>query len=62
MQSFLSHLECTNCGERYATDELHTICPRCGKVLFARYDLDSARRSFSKSDLTGRPWTMVALV
>ncbi len=58
MKSFLSHLECTNCSERYSVHELHTICPRCGKVLFARYDLDSARRSFSKSDLSGRAWTM----
>ncbi|MGB8648762.1 MAG: threonine synthase [Anaerolineae bacterium] len=58
MQSFLSHLECTQCGRRCSADELHTTCPSCGKVLFARYDLDAARRSFSKSDLAGRPWTM----
>ncbi len=44
MKSFLSHLECTHCGNRYSVDELHTVCPNCGKVLFARYDLAAARR------------------
>lgn len=56
--SFLSHLECTNCGERFPADELHTTCPACGKVLFARYDLDQARRHFAPADLAGRDWTM----
>ncbi len=44
MQSYLSHLQCTNCGKTVRADELHTTCPDCGKVLFARYDLDAARR------------------
>jgi len=57
-QSFLSHLECSNCGETCSADELHTICPVCGKVLLARYDLYRARNSFSKKDLEGRAWTM----
>lgn len=58
MQSFLSHLECTHCRSRFSADELHTVCPNCGKVLFARYDLDKARKSFSKRDLPNREWTM----
>jgi threonine synthase len=57
-QSFLSHLKCTKCGKTYSTDELHTVCPACGKVLYACYDLDRARSSFSKSDLAERNWTM----
>ncbi len=58
MTSYLSHLECTHCGRRYSADELHTVCPNCGKVLFARYDLERARKDFSKQDLAGREWTM----
>lgn len=58
MKSFLSHLECTHCGSRYAADELHTVCPNCGKVLFARYDLDAAAKSLSRDDLARREWTM----
>lgn len=60
MQSYLADLECTHCGRRYLADELHTVCPNCGKVLFARYDLDAARRDsgFSRENLRGREWTM----
>src|SRR5581483_3369846 len=56
--SFLSHLECTNCHKQYSADELHTVCPVCGRVLFARYDLDQARQQFSPSALGNRAWSM----
>lgn len=58
MKNYLSHLECTNCGQTYSAEELHTTCPACGKVLFARYDLDAARKHFSKQDLCDRPGNM----
>jgi threonine synthase len=54
MKSYLSHLECTNCGKTLSADELHTTCPACGKVLYARYDLESARRGFDRAALTSR--------
>jgi threonine synthase len=54
MKSFLSHLECSNCGKNYSCDEIHTTCPECGKVLFARYDLESAKRSMSKDAVVKR--------
>src|SRR5712692_5864849 len=57
MPSLLSHLECTHCGNRYSADELHTVCPNCGKVLFARYTLDGIQ-PFSPNDLAKRGWTM----
>lgn len=58
MKSFLSHLECTNCGKTYTAEEIHTTCPECSKVLYARYDLDAARKGFAKTDLIGRPANM----
>ncbi|HEX3722905.1 MAG TPA: pyridoxal-phosphate dependent enzyme, partial [Nitrolancea sp.] len=58
MYSFLTHLECTNCGERYPTDRLMTTCPACGKVLYARYDLAGAAKSMTKESLVGRPWNL----
>jgi threonine synthase len=58
MHSFLSHLECTHCGNRYSADELRSVCLNCGKVLFARYDLDAARKNFSRESLTSRDWDM----
>ncbi len=57
MKSFLDHLQCTACGRQYRADDLHTVCPDCGKVLFARYDLTAARTSTPR-DLSGRPPTM----
>jgi threonine synthase len=57
MKSFLDHLQCTACGRRFNADEVHTVCPECGRVLFARYDLAAARKSLTQ-DLAGRPPTM----
>ncbi len=58
MKSYLDHLECTNCGKIYSAEELHTTCPACGKVLFARYDLAAARKHFTKDDPRKRPGNM----
>ena len=58
MQSALTHLECSNCGQEYPADKLMTTCPSCGKVLFARYDLAAAAQSMTKEALCDRPWTM----
>ncbi len=58
MKSYLDHLECTHCGKTYPADELHTTCPACGKVLYARYDLPAVRRDFSRNELGARPSNM----
>ncbi|HUZ02296.1 MAG TPA: threonine synthase [Thermomicrobiaceae bacterium] len=58
MRSFLTHLECTYCGQTYSADELHTTCPSCGKVLFARYDLAAAAQEMTKDTLIGRTWNL----
>ena len=55
---YLDHLECTRCGGRYAPGELHNLCPACGKVLFARYDLERVREEVSRDALAGREATM----
>jgi threonine synthase len=54
MNNYLSHLECTQCAKIWSADEIHTTCPACGKVLYARYDLEQARRHFSKANLRDR--------
>lgn len=58
MYSYLTHLECTDCGETYPTDKLMTTCPACGKVLYARYDLAAAAQSMTKSSLVDRKWNL----
>jgi threonine synthase len=57
-RSYLSHLECTACGLRHDADQLQTVCTACGKVLFARYDLDGVRAAVRPGDLAGRRWDM----
>jgi threonine synthase len=55
--SYLSHLECPKCHSTYQADVPQQLCT-CGSPLLARYDLESARREWSKEDLLGRPNTL----
>jgi threonine synthase len=57
-RSYLSHLECTSCGLRHAADELQTVCTSCGKVLFARYDLDAVQDAVTPEVFARRRWDM----
>jgi threonine synthase len=41
---FLSHLECTACGNRHDWQQLQNLCTACGKPLFAIYDLEKVRK------------------
>lgn len=52
--SSLTHLECTACHERFDADQLLGVCPTCGKVLYARYDLDKAAATLTRDSLRGR--------
>jgi threonine synthase len=56
--STLTHLECTSCGQGHDADVLNTVCASCGKVLYARYDLDRARETLTRESLAGRRWDM----
>ncbi len=58
MKSYLTHLECTACGNTYSAEEAHRTCPTCGKVLYARYDLEAARREVDRDSLVTRPANM----
>lgn len=58
MYSYLTHLECTNCGATFAANELHTTCPECGKVLYPRYDLAAAARAMTREALKERPFNL----
>jgi threonine synthase len=52
--SFVTHLECSFTGERYAADEVHNLS-RAGKPLLVRYDLAGVRKALTKEALAGRP-------
>ncbi len=56
--STITHLECTYCGKEYSAAELHNLCPACGKVLYARYDLAKAGERLKKEMLKEREATL----
>jgi threonine synthase len=56
MQSLLSHLECSECGEQFAADTLWNLCPKCGKPLLARYNLKPG--AVTRDDVAARAGRM----
>jgi len=65
MKSYLSHLECTGCGKSHSHAQAIRICPDCGKVLFARYDLVSLKVELEPSFFqrrVGKMWRFYELL
>ena len=56
--SFVTHLECANCGDSYPAGEVHNLCTACAKPLWVRYDLEAVKQRLHKRDLVGRPATL----
>lgn len=54
MKSYLSHLECSQCGATCSSEKPQRVCPACGKVLLARYDLEGLRRSVEPKTFSSR--------
>ena len=53
-----THLECTRCGARYESEQLHRLSPCCQKPLYAHYDLNALRGRFTPAALTAREPTL----
>ncbi len=56
--SYYTHLECTACGETHVADEVQTVCKKCGKPLFAKYDVEKIKDSVTRRELVGRKASM----
>lgn len=54
MSSYLSHLICSKCEEKFDHRELQTFCPSCGKPLLAIYDLEKAKAELTREIFSGR--------
>lgn len=52
--SYLSKLECPECGQFFDPDELQTFCLPCNSPLLARYDLAAIKRQVSLGEITLR--------
>lgn len=50
---YVSHLECSKCGDKYDSERCMHLC-ECGKPLLVRYDLQSVKDSLSKEQLLSR--------
>lgn len=50
----LTHLECSLCGKRHDADRPQNLCS-CGGPLLARYDLETARRSWNREWIKAGP-------
>jgi threonine synthase len=57
LSTFVSHLECSLSGERYASDTVQTVS-KAGRPLLVRYDLAGAGRGLPRAALTDRPHTL----
>jgi threonine synthase len=52
--SCIENLTCTNCGKQFNVDEKNGLCTSCGKVLYPKYDLESAKETLSKPNIEQR--------
>ncbi len=53
--TYLTHLECTQCQNRFDAHKVHTFCPECTAPLFARYDLEKAREELDRERIQRSP-------
>ena len=53
--TYALYLECSDCGTRYSTREIHTFCPDCQAPLITRYDLAAARQHLDREAVRARP-------
>jgi len=53
--SYLTHLECSICGNHFAVNKIQTFCPDCQAPLLARYDLKTAQQQLDPDQIRRRP-------
>lgn len=58
LNSALVGLKCSACGAEFSAEELINVCPTCGRVLFAQYDLHRVSNTLRKEDLHLRETTL----
>jgi len=56
--SYVLALSCTACHAEFDAGIPQGVCSKCGKVLFARYDLTGLKSAMTPDDLRGRAWDM----
>src|SRR5690348_15996182 len=54
--TYLTHLECADCGATYDPNVEQHRCS-CGGILLARYDLARLARAVPREQITARSWS-----
>lgn len=52
---FTVHLECSQCGKQFSSQQIHTFCLDCNAPLITRYDLAAARQHLDREAVRARP-------
>ena len=52
--SYITHLECSKCANRFTANQVQTFCPDCQAPLLARYDLKTARQHLDPDEIRSR--------
>ena len=55
--TYLTHLQCADCGLTHPPDAEQHLCS-CGGILLASYDLERLRHEVPRSHIESRPWHM----
>ena len=55
LMSNLSHLECSECGEVFAADQIQTYCKKCLAPLLAVYNLPAVRKLLDRDEISRLP-------
>jgi threonine synthase len=55
--SYLTHLQCADCGRSHNSDAEQHLCTACGGILLARYDLKTLAGQLSPEHIASRPWS-----
>jgi len=53
--NYVTEIECTKCGEKYAVDKPNFLCTKCGKPLFVHYDIEKIKSVVTKEMVKSRP-------
>ena len=54
-QTYLTHLECADCGMRHDTEREQHLCA-CGGILLARYNLEGLAREVPRDEVATQSW------
>lgn len=54
-KSYLTHLECPECGKVLDANRIQTFCQDCRSPLVAKYDLESLRKALTQAEISDRP-------